>query len=81
VTVETEAAAIKQLLTAQLYSPVRWVETIQWLQTQSVTHIVEAGPGKVLAGLNKRIDKTMTAMPVFDPTTLDKTQQALGEAE
>jgi [acyl-carrier-protein] S-malonyltransferase len=51
------------------------------LQQNGVTHIVEAGPGKVLAGLNKRIDKTMTAMPVFDPATLDKTQQALGEAE
>lgn len=81
VTVESTPEAIKELLTAQLYSPVRWVETIQWLQQNGVTHIVEAGPGKVLAGLNKRIDKTMTAMPVFDPATLDKTQQALGEAE
>jgi [acyl-carrier-protein] S-malonyltransferase len=81
VTVENTPESIKEALTAQLYSPVRWVETIQWLGSQSITHIVEAGPGKVLAGLNKRIDKTMTALPVFDPATLDKTQQALGETE
>lgn len=70
---------LKQLLTQQLYSPVRWVETIQWFASQGVDAVVECGPGKVLAGLNKRIDKTLTALPLFDLATLEKTQQALGE--
>lgn len=79
VTVATDAAQIKQLLAEQLFSPVRWVETIQWFAAQDVSNIVECGPGKVLAGLNKRIDKSLNAMPLFDLATLQKTQQALGE--
>jgi len=79
VTAATDAAQIKQLLTEQLFSPVRWVETVQWFAGQDVTHIVECGPGKVLAGLSKRIDKSLNAMPLFDTATLQKTQQALGE--
>ncbi|KGM06341.1 Malonyl CoA-acyl carrier protein transacylase [Methylophaga thiooxydans] len=79
VTVATDAAQIKQLLAEQLFSPVRWVETIQWFAAQDVSNIVECGPGKVLAGLNKRIDKSLNAMPLFDSATLQKTQQALGE--
>lgn len=46
--------ALKQNLLAQLYSPVRWVESMQWLGEQGVTDLVECGPGKVLGGLNKR---------------------------
>lgn len=46
---------IRAALVKQLYSPVRWVETIQWLAAQGVQHFIECGPGKVLAGLNKRI--------------------------
>jgi [acyl-carrier-protein] S-malonyltransferase len=79
VTAATDANQIKQLLAEQLFSPVRWVETVQWLASQDVTHVVEAGPGKVLAGLSKRIDKSLNAMPLFDQKTLEKTQQALGE--
>lgn len=79
VTVATDAAQIKQLLAEQLFSPVRWVETIQWFAAQDVSNIVECGPGKVLAGLNKRIDKSLNAMPLFDSATLQKNQQALGE--
>lgn len=79
VTVAADAAQIKQLLAEQLFSPVRWVETVQWFAAQDVTHIVECGPGKVLAGLSKRIDKSLNAMPLFDLATLQKTQQALGE--
>lgn len=74
-----DTAELKQLLAQQLYNPVRWVETVQWFAAQGVENVVEAGPGKVLAGLNKRIDKTLTALPLFDLATLDKTQQALGE--
>lgn len=79
VTSAVDVDAIKSLLAQQLYSPVRWVETIQWLAAQHVDHIVECGPGKVLAGLTKRIDKSLTALPLFDIATLEKTQQALGE--
>jgi [acyl-carrier-protein] S-malonyltransferase len=79
VTSAVDVGAIKSLLAQQLYSPVRWVETIQWLAAQNVDHIVECGPGKVLAGLTKRIDKSLTALPLFDIATLEKTQQALGE--
>jgi len=79
VTAATDADQIKQLLAEQLFSPVRWVETVQWLATQDVTNVVECGPGKVLAGLSKRIDKSLNAMPLFDQKTLEKTLQALGE--
>ena len=70
---------IKALLTQQLHNPVRWVETIQALSNTGVDKIVECGPGKVLAGLTKRIDKTITGLPVFDQRSLEKAVQALGE--
>jgi len=71
-----DAAAIKEVLAAQLYSPVRWVETIQALAANGVDTIVECGPGKVLAGLNKRIDRDMNALPVFDTASLAKALEA-----
>lgn len=79
VTATTDADEIKRLLTDQLHNPVRWVETVQWFAQQGVTTVVECGPGKVLAGLSKRIDKSLTALPVFDPTTLEKATTLLGE--
>lgn len=66
-----DANEIRELLARQLHSPVRWVETIQYMQNEGVTRLVECGPGKVLAGLNKRIAKEMTALPVYDPASLD----------
>jgi [acyl-carrier-protein] S-malonyltransferase len=70
VRVETDADAIKNALVQQLYSPVRWVETVQWLKSQGVTRIVEVGPGKVLAGLIKRIDGDIENFAVADLKTL-----------
>ena len=64
VAVETSADNIKKALVRQLYSPVRWTETIQALAAQDVEKIIEAGPGKVLAGLVKRIDKTLACSAV-----------------
>ncbi len=64
--------AIRDLLAQQLYSPVRWVETVQAMAAQGVDTLVEAGPGKVLTGLCKRIDKQIAALPVYDGATLDK---------
>lgn len=72
----TEAAAIRAALVRQLHQPVRWVETIKAMSAQGVTTVLECGPGKVLAGLIKRIDATLIAMPVYDTVTL---QQALGD--
>ncbi len=81
VTSANDAAEIKDLLARQLYNPVRWVETVQWLAAQGVDTLVECGPGKVLAGLSKRIDKAVSALPVFDTATLEKAVQELGEKE
>lgn len=72
-----DPAAIQQLLVEQLFSPVRWVETVQAIAARGAEVIIEAGPGKVLAGLNKRIDKSLAALPVFDPTTLESALEAV----
>lgn len=64
--------AIRNALTRQLYQPVRWVEIIRRMADEGVCQIYECGPGKVLTGLNKRIDKTMTTVPLIDPTSLDE---------
>jgi len=79
VTHVNDTTEIKELLTQQLYNPVRWVETVQWLADQGVDTLIECGPGKVLAGLTKRIDKRVSALPVFDSATLEKAVQAIGE--
>lgn len=63
---------IRDRLVRQLYSPVRWVETVQALAAQDVSTVVECGPGKVLAGLNKRIARQLTALPVFDSAGVEK---------
>ncbi|HED40410.1 MAG TPA: [acyl-carrier-protein] S-malonyltransferase [Chromatiales bacterium] len=66
------ADSIRDALLRQLYNPVRWVESVQHIAAMGVDTLVECGPGKVLAGLNKRIDRSMTALPVFNPATLEK---------
>jgi [acyl-carrier-protein] S-malonyltransferase len=81
VTIASSVDEVKQLLAKQLYNPVRWVESVNWMAEQGVDTLVEVGPGKVLAGLTKRIDKNLTASPLFDLASLDKTKQVLGEAE
>ncbi|WP_290652259.1 ACP S-malonyltransferase [Aquisalimonas sp.] len=63
---------IRDRLVRQLHRPVRWVESVQYLAAQGVVVLVECGPGKVLAGLTRRIDKSLEARPVFDPGTLEK---------
>lgn len=72
-----DAASIKDALVRQLYSPVRWVETIQALGKQGITHNVECAPGKVLAGLNKRIDTNQQAMAINDGEALKAALAAL----
>lgn len=67
----SDADAIRDALVRQLYSPVRWVETIQAMAGEGVDTLIECGPGKVLVGLNKRIVKEMNAVAVFDPAGLE----------
>ncbi|WP_303905850.1 ACP S-malonyltransferase [Thiohalomonas denitrificans] len=70
--------AIRDALVRQLHSPVRWVESVRRMIEDSADVLVECGPGKVLAGLNKRIERRMTALPLFDSETLAKAKEALG---
>lgn len=72
-----EANAVQQALIEQLYSPVRWVETVQAIAARGTEVLLEAGPGKVLTGLAKRIDKSLTALPVSDPASLDSALEAI----
>lgn len=66
-----DAGAIRDALVRQLYSPVRWVETVQRMAGEGVTRLIECGPGKVLAGLNKRIAKEMTTHALVDVASLN----------
>jgi [acyl-carrier-protein] S-malonyltransferase len=66
----TEPAAIADALYRQAYRPVRWVEVVQALRARGATHLVECGPGKVLAGLARRIDPALAAATVCDPASL-----------
>ena len=70
VTIETDPAAIRDALYRQAFGPVRWVETVQAMRARGVTHIVECGPGKVLAGMVKRIDADAISASVLDPASL-----------
>jgi [acyl-carrier-protein] S-malonyltransferase len=70
-----EPEKIKSALARQLYSPVRWVETIMALKNRSVDRLVECGPGKVLAGLNKRIDGSLSTVAITDEVSLEAAKQ------
>ena len=72
VTVESSAEKIKSALVRQLYSPVRWTETIELLAKNGCTQVLEIGPGKVLQGLLKRIDKSVSCESVNDNASLTK---------
>ena len=72
--------AIRAALAQQAASPVRWVETIQALAARGVTHVVECGPGKVLAGLNKRIVADLASFALTDSAAIDATLAEIGSA-
>jgi len=76
---ETAPAAIRTALVNQIESPVRWVETIRKMAADGVAKLIECGPGKVLVGLNKRIDKNIQTLPVYDPETLRLARAALAD--
>ena len=67
---EDGADAIRDALYRQAFGPVRWVETVQAIRARGVTHLFECGPGKVLAGMVKRIDAAAVSASVLDPTSL-----------
>lgn len=68
---------IKALLVQQLYRPVQWVQTVQAMKTQGVDSLYELGPGKVLMGLNRRIDRAMGMQAVYDQASLEKALESL----
>ncbi|MDB5899585.1 MAG: fabD [Ramlibacter sp.] len=70
VQVETEPDRIRAALYEQAFGPVRWVECVQAIQARGITTLIECGPGKVLAGLAKRIDSTLVSGSIYDPATL-----------
>ena len=75
----SDADKIRDALARQLYSPVRWVEGVQRLAAAGATDIIEFGPGKVLAGLTKRIDKSLNAQCIMDNASLEKALELCGE--
>jgi len=72
----SDVKQIKQALVKQLSNPVRWVETINRMSADGISSAIECGPGKVLAGLNKRINKQFPAYPLFDTASLAKALEA-----
>jgi [acyl-carrier-protein] S-malonyltransferase len=77
VAVEIDADRIRDALVRQAAGPVRWVESVQALKLRGVAAIIECGPGKVLAGMVKRIAPDLDAASVYDPATLADTRQSL----
>ncbi len=77
VAIEVDADRIRDALYHQAFGPVRWVECVQGLKARGLSTLVECGPGKVLAGLTKRIDSEMAGLAVFDPASLQDTKGAL----
>lgn len=78
VVAETDPAAIKQALIRQLFSPVRWTETVEKMANEDITFEIEMGPGKVLTGLVKRIDKRVDGVAINDVASL---QDALSKVQ
>ena len=77
VAIETDADLIRDALYRQAFGSVRWVECVQAIKAQGISMVLECGPGKVLAGMVKRIDADMTGLPVFDPVSLAEAKGAL----
>ena len=77
VSIENDPQQIKNNLVKQLSQPVRWVETINKMVADGAEQIVECGPGKVLTGLNRRINRRMPALALFDTATIDKAFEEL----
>ena len=77
VSVQQDADAIRDALYRQAFGPVRWVECVQALKARGISHLVECGPGKVLAGLTRRIDTELTGAALYDTATLTEIKELL----
>lgn len=77
VAIEVDPDRIRDALYRQAFGPVRWVECVQAIKARGLSTIVECGPGKVLAGLVKRIDPEMTGIPLFDPAGVEELKGVL----
>jgi [acyl-carrier-protein] S-malonyltransferase len=77
VSVQGDADAIRDALFRQAFGPVRWVECIEKLKALGASHIVECGPGKVLAGLVRRIDPELASAAIYDPASLAQAKELL----
>ncbi|MEY3672002.1 MAG: malonyl CoA-acyl carrier protein transacylase [Pseudomonadota bacterium] len=80
VKIEQDPAAIRDALVRQAWHAVRWVEIVQAMKSQGITHIVECGPGKVLTGMVKRIEPDIVALSVTDPESMQAALEALASA-
>nr|WP_315225929.1 ACP S-malonyltransferase [uncultured Albidiferax sp.] len=80
VAVETDPDRIRDALVRQAFGPVRWVECVAAIKARGVTTLVECGPGKVLAGMVKRIDADLVGLPLFDPASMAAVQSQLSGA-
>ncbi|WP_431520522.1 ACP S-malonyltransferase, partial [Salmonella enterica] len=67
---EPDAADIRDALVRQLYNPVQWTKSVEFIAAQGVEHLYEVGPGKVLTGLTKRIVDTLPASALNEPAAL-----------
>ena len=77
VAVQTDVAAIRDALYRQSFGPVRWVETVNALRARGLNHVIECGPGKVLAGLCRRIDADLVSATVLDPDSMTEVKAML----
>jgi len=77
VAVEADAQRIRDALFRQAFGPVRWVECVQAIKARGISTLVECGPGKVLAGMTKRIDPDLTGLALFDPASLNEVKGLL----
>ena len=77
--IATSIDEIRERLQLQLYQPVRWVASVELMCSRGIGTLIECGPGKVLTGLSRRIEKSLQAFAVYDADTLDHTQQSIGD--
>ncbi len=77
--VETAPERIRELLIKQVYSPVQWTACVQAMQSRGISTLLECGPGKVLSGLNRRIDKTLASYTIEEPADFDASLSTINE--
>ena len=74
---ESDPALIKALLVEQIYSAVKWVDCVETMLAAGITHTIECGPGKVLSGLNKRINKSLNCSNIDSPESLSAALESI----